>query len=338
MYNKRMYRVALLTLALLLPLNFSHGESFFGASAGQSPIQIITSPEFPSPNSEMMVTLGRVEGVETNSAEISWYVNDSIIKSGIGEKSITVKTGKVGQKTELGIIVKSPGKASVTETFIFNPAEVDIVWSTKGYAPPFYEGRSLFTARGQFTVEAIPHFIDEAGKKIPAESLVYAWKNNSYNLSKQSGKGRTFATISGSIIKPFEEVEVFVSSADGKLVATNKIRISENEPRIVFYENHPLFGTLFNKAAHNEYTLASQELRLDAVPFHFDTLSRNDSRLEYVWRINSNKVDDVQTRQQIVLRQETDTRGQSQIRLRMNVLGNPFQFDDETLVVKFNQQ
>ena len=74
--------------------------------------------------------------------------------------------------------------------------------------------------------------------------------------------------------------------------AKKSVYITPREPEIVLYENHPLYGILYNNALDEFVDLRSgeKEKTLTAMPFFYGVDTPNQQDLTYNWTIDSRVV------------------------------------------------
>ncbi|OHA96350.1 MAG: hypothetical protein A3D49_00450 [Candidatus Zambryskibacteria bacterium RIFCSPHIGHO2_02_FULL_43_37] len=128
--------------------------------------------------------------------------------------------------------------------FFSTPAlaqSVDILWQGTGYIPPFYEGKMLWAKQSVITLVAIPQ-----GLGNPA-NLNYKWTRNGTVLGNVSGIGKNSLTFMDAVFsKPYTiKVEIVDGNEETRAEATQVI--AARDPLLLVYENHPLYGYLFNK-------------------------------------------------------------------------------------------
>jgi hypothetical protein len=67
------------------------------------------------------------------------------------------------------------------------------------------------------------------------------------------------------------------------MVASKMVTIKVVDPIMVFYENSPLYGIVYEKSINNGFNLEGQEVSIVASPFYFNI---NDN-INYNWSINN---------------------------------------------------
>jgi hypothetical protein len=74
---------------------------------------------------------------------------------------------------------------------------VTLLWEASTYVPPFYKGKSLYSAGADIHVVAIPQVNDSAGNPIPASDLTFKWEMNGDAYADHSGLGRDTLDFTG---------------------------------------------------------------------------------------------------------------------------------------------
>ena len=153
---------------------------------------------------------------------------------------------------------------------------VDILWQGETYTPPFFEGLPLWSRQSQITFAAVTDGLPNP------DGLVYNWIRNGTVLGLVSGVGRDSLSFSDTIFSKPITVGVEVLNKNEELLAENSITLVSTEPQVAVYENHPLYGPLFNKEISGSYKLDKEEISLLALPLYFSPFNLN-----YAWRSNN---------------------------------------------------
>ncbi len=154
---------------------------------------------------------------------------------------------------------------------------IDILWEGDGYTPPFYEGGVPWTSEGVVRFVAVPE-----GLGSPA-TLDYKWTRNGTVLGNTNGVGANTLEIDDSLFSRPQSVSVEIVSGD-TILASDAAYVTPRIPKLLVYENNPLYGFLFNQEVSGNYTLAQQELRLTAFPLFFSIPTRSYPYITYTWR------------------------------------------------------
>lgn len=269
---------------LLLP------EIIFGQSIsipGQVPeleeqISVIVDPELPRSYENINIKV-EAYGTDLTRAFITWKVNNKTVKSGRGEQSFELNSGKVGNSQVVSIIIQPTGGPAIVKNLTFKPQEIDLLWEARSYTPPFYKGKALQGFMGDVVVVAIPNFVSN-GKLTQTRNATYKWQRNGDAINNESGFGKNSVSFKGGILLKPEEIEVEVTD-DNFNRSKQTVAIEPMQPFALLYENNPLYGILFNKKV-NQTVLKNGEVSFSAVPYFFETPSKKSSLLKYSWKIN----------------------------------------------------
>ncbi|MBI5134569.1 MAG: hypothetical protein HZA81_04295 [Candidatus Taylorbacteria bacterium] len=306
--------LSLFAALLLVASALSSGVSAQTIPGISEPIVFSVVPEYPRPNQTIYVS-AQSYSTDLNKAIFKWSVNGEIYAEGVGLKEISLKLGKTGTATSISIEVSTPDFGVIRNGMLFRPADVTLLWQSDTYVPPFYEGKALHSYNGAFKVTAIPEFFDQSGKRINPKDLIYTWKKNGTVQGSASGFGRdSFTTSQTSYMREGEEITVEVSSPKENLAGSAFTTVVPSLPEIVFYENSPLYGLMYEKALRNSFDLLSEEITLRAEPFYISGLDPLDGFLSFDWKMNGGSIADFKDRNEIVLR-KSGTGGRSDINL-----------------------
>ncbi len=308
-----MFRVVTSTcIGLLFFLSSSfttHAQSIPGVT---EPVTFQTSPSYPKPQST--VTVRAVSNnTDLNRATFTWYVNGKVFKRGTGITEISAETGAAGSTLTVSVEVDTIDIGTLTKETSFKPADVTLVWQSDGYTPPFYKGKALELYGSGFRVVAIPEFF-VGGKRVDPKTVIYTWKKNGTADGSQSGYGKNVLISSqSSYVRGGDTITVEASTVDGTLRASKSITISPQTVDIVFYEDSPLYGVLYEKALKQSYTLATEELTLRAEPYSLSTKDLTSNLVPINWSINGQTVENFKNKQSITLRTTNSQGGRSVI-------------------------
>lgn len=215
---------------------------------------------------------------------------------------------------------------------------VDIVYESLSYTPPFYKGKALNPSQGVVIITAIPHLISGSGEKIPAEKVIYNWKKNGVVMQSSSGVGKNYVSVSGTVPIRDVTIEVTVSSADKSITAESSTIITHTSPKIVFYENNPIYGIMFNKAIANTIQMMNDEFSLLAIPFFFSVGYTTTPDLDYSWSMNGKTIGNMEPKNSFTTRLEKEGAGTANINLKITNKVRIFQFISSAFNISFNKQ
>ncbi len=247
-------------------------------------LSMALSPEHPRPGEQAVVSVESYN-IDLNRSEVTWFVNDKVVRRGTGEKRITVFTGKGGERMEVRVVALGENGNTYSASLVLRPAEVNLLWQAESYTPPFYKGKALMPYQGTVLIAAIPSFTSGTSV-MPASSLIYTWKDGDSVIGDSSGKGKNLFVFRGEIPVTIKTISVTVESPDHAMIADAAITVVPVAPRLLFYEDSPLYGLLFGKALTGTVPLSGDEMRVGAMPYYFETSARAGRDVVYNWQLN----------------------------------------------------
>lgn len=265
-------------------------ESGFGGLPEQLNMKV--DNRIPGPNDKVTITLENYS-VNLYTSQISWYKDNVLVEKGVGKTSFTFNVGGLGSSDTITVIVLTKNGEQITSSKTFAPAEVDVVWEADVYTPPFYKGKSLVSHRSVVKLVAIPNFVGSNGSKINEDDLMYVWKKGTKVINGSQGVGKN--TLYFDMQENFRDsvLTVEVSNIDDSIKAKSSISIKEIKPKVVFYENDPLLGMIFERALNQKIDLLKEEITVTAQPLFFSKDDIKNGKLEYKWRLNNKVLNDV---------------------------------------------
>ncbi len=314
-----------------LPPEFLPTTESIRANAISEYLDLKTSPSNPGPREMVQVTIESYLS-DLSKATISWSVNDKQTKRGIGEKSFSFQNGSSGETTRLKVSILTNEGSLVERELMFIPVGVTILWEADTYTPPFYKGKALMAPQARVRVVAIPD-VANARNALNAGNLVYVWKKDGSAVSEASGYGKNSFSFSGP--KPYgnTRVGVQVSSLDDTINSEMRIDLPLTNPFILFYEDHPLLGTWYNRSLIADLSLRKKEFSVKAEPFFFSNEVGDALTLVYNWSLNGERV--TNPGRTITLRNEAGEKGDSSLTLSMYGIKQTFQSAGRSLTINF---
>lgn len=303
---------------------------------GVSDSDVVVSivPQSPGPNQNVSVSLNSYI-TNINSANITWRINGQIRSQGKGEKNFSFNTGAMNTTTTLSITITTSEGETLNKNYTFRPTEIDLIWESDGFTPPFFKGKTLFAHQNNLTVTAIPHIMS-GGQRVSSGNLLYTWKRNGSVIENSSGFGKNSISINGSLIsRPIEiSVEVTHPTSGGR--AFKNTVVSPVEPFVAFYKKDPLYGIEYQKALFGNLELTgSREMSVVSVPFLFGTENPEHSNIVYRWNINGVPVQNQSYSQ--TFRQIEGTSGISVISLTIENSNKILQYANTSFNLSFKE-
>jgi hypothetical protein len=317
--------------AIILPAVCFAQLDMVSTLSGELGVEII--PHYPKPNEEVFINLSLYTD-NLNTASIAWYQDGKQVLSGKGETKYHFTAGPAGKETRIEIRINLLGGTSFTKNVVVNPAGVDLLWEANSYVPPFYKGKALHPMQGILKIVAMPDFVRN-GRRISPQNLIYKWSNGVDVYQNASGYGKNSVIVDGSVLGRREEIAVLVSDPASGLVAQGRVNISPSNPQVVFYENNPYYGHLFDSAILNDFDLKGAEVQILAVPYYFTQEGR--SSLQYKWRLNGQSLPDLYTSRTAVFKKPENESGRSSISLQVDNINRILQQADSGLSIIFKK-
>ena len=275
-------------------------------------VSINSTPKNPKPG-DLVTTTIEAYGTDLNNSDISWSVNGISKDRGIGMTTFSTKVEKNGSYLTIKASIKTTAGNTIEKSVVVSSQDVDLLWEGKGYTPPFYKGKSLYTQESSIKLLAIPNMYNKSGVKLNPSELVYTWRVNDTVLGSLSGYGKNSLNYDGSILLDDTTIEVTVTAQDGTQ-GEAIIVLSAQKPVVLMYENNPLNGIMFNKSIGNNYQIKGKEITIESFPYNFSVSKRDDSTLEYSWAINNAKINAPKNQSFAVFRNNSDQRGSSVVK------------------------
>jgi len=252
-------------------------------------LEMSISPENPQPRQDVQINLQSFF-YDLDRSTITWSVNGQNKKTEVGAKVFDVIAGKNGTKTTIKASVITPNDGTKDISISFVPAEVDLIYESLSYTPPFYKGKSLNPKQGTVRVTAIPNLIGTNGLRLSIKNIIYTWKKDGSTQGSASGLGKNTFTFTGEVPIRDARIEVTASSPDNTVSAVNSINIINTTPKIVFYENSPIYGVLYGRAVLGTVKMFTDEFSVVATPYFFSNISTSSTDLKYTWSVNDQTV------------------------------------------------
>jgi hypothetical protein len=109
-------------------------------------------------------------------------------------------------------------------------------------------------------------------------------------ITELSGTGRDSIVVQGDVLsRPFY-ISVVAESLNSNAIAKKRILINPTQPKVVLYENNPIFGSIFERALTGEFNFDREEVGITAIPYFFSAEERSSGSLKYSWFENGKSV------------------------------------------------
>ncbi len=319
-------------VAIVLSILVGHGIVKAQIPAGD--LDISSSTGIPSPGQNMTLTV-RSYSTNINAASITWSINGKVQKKGTGLTTFEVTAPAIGQRLTVGISVRATDGKVILGTYNVQPGDVDMIVETDGYVPPFFLGKLEPVYQNGIKIIAIPHVVQN-NKELDPKSLIYKWKRNGSVIDGQSGFGKQSINLTGDIVPRAFSITVEISSVNGPTQAEGEVSIDFTDPKISFYTEDALYGTMFNRSIISNVRIGSEkEAGVRAVPYGFNKGSSEGGGLTMSWFINGQSRPDLSKNENVVLRAPAAGEGSSSIRLAIKSVRNFLQGTESEFAVIF---
>jgi len=272
----------------------------------------------------------------SRASSITWLLNGEIIAQEAGLKSIQFRTGKLGSRSKVDVVIRSIEKGTIRESVTISPTEVNLLWGASSYTPPFYSGKALPASDSDITVVAMSEFVTSNGNRLSSRDLIFTWQKDGRVLGSLSGRGKDTINIIGPKLSRTSRIEVVVASSGGSLQGSGATFISAVSPEIIFYENDTIFGMRYEKAIRNSTVLSKEEIKITAHPYFFSSNSRAVPSSNYQWRVDGSLVESTPNdSSSIVLRQVGVGEGSAEVSLSIENTDKILQFAKKSFSLLF---
>jgi len=298
-------------------LIFAFAVSAQGVPTSIQGIDLRLSTENPVPEQQITVTAESYTS-DLNSASVIWTLNGLLYQKGTGITAIQVQAPALGKKLRVEIIASVTGGKELKANIDIGSGSIDIIVESEGYVPPFFPGKIPLSYQNTYKIIAVPHLADSSSKEYDPRTLTYQWSKDSKVVQDQSGFSKQTFIWQDDIIPRQRMINIRVTTGDGRAQAEKVIFIQAQGPNIIFYNNDPLYGPMYNKAIIDRVGLGtSRELSVLAVPYGFNKPLKGIGNLLFTWLVNSMEQMNLSASQSIVLRAPEGVSGSSNIQLQI---------------------
>ena len=252
-------------------------------------VTLSLSPAHPTPGGSVKIT-ALSTSVDLSGANLRWFKNQKEIAEGMGLSEIDIVAGPLGSETSVRVEIAENDIEVASAEARVRPTEVDLLWESDSYVPPFFRGRSLPSAGTNLRLEAAARFKKDDGSLVPGRDIVFTWRKNGYVVKSASGRGKDRVLLPSPPLFGSDTVSVEARTSDGLFEGVASARIPATEPHLSLYEDHPLFGILYHQALGATARLPEVEASFAAVPYYAEARSPNGGELIYEWRVNGHAI------------------------------------------------
>jgi hypothetical protein len=256
---------------------------FCAYAASPTSILVDVIPENPAPKESVSISLNSYAN-NLNSVPISWTVNGARVSSGVGMKTFSLIAPNSGEESRVVATISLPD-GSIDKVITIRPTVMALLWQANdSYVPPFYKGKAMPTADSEVKVVAMPE-IRSGSVAVSPKNMVYAWKKDYTNDANAGGYGKYFYTYVNDYLEDSNNVSVVASTIDQKYSSQASLDIRTYQPKILFYKNDPVLGTLWENALQNGHRVEDAEI-LEAAPYFISPEDLRIPSLTWDWSIN----------------------------------------------------
>ncbi len=270
-----MKKILILFISILF---FSSSSSFVFAQISST---INLEPRNPEPKSIVVLTLESY-AFDVNTAIITWKANGKTVLQGQGEKSLSLKTGSVGESSKIGVTAELADGSFVEQSISVTPSSITLLFeSPNSYVPLLYEGRSLPGEGALVRVSALPSISDN-GVPVPPSSLSYTWYINDTVLKAASGAGKQSASIRLDYFKTKTEVKVIARSPLGNS-GEKTLTLYPHKVMPLIYTYDSILGSNFANLIGKRFE-ATEDFTFSLEPFYVSDEQQKPA--SFVWYLD----------------------------------------------------
>ncbi len=321
-----------LKLLLLLAAFVSLGTTANAQLSGGG-ISVTMLPAHPAPYQNVDINLTSYSS-NLDSVLISWSINGQITASAIGKKSLSVTAPASGGETNVTATIYLPDGAVETKIKI-KPSVMVLLWQANdSFVPPFYKGKALPTPDSEVKVIAMPE-IRTASGLADSKNMTYYWKKDYTNNVDGSGYGKNFFLFINDYLEDSNNISVTASTADQQYSNQASIDIGTFQPKLFFYKNDNIFGTLWNKVLDDTYKIQGAET-IQAVPYFISPKEIRTPTLVWNWFINDAPVSLTSLNKNLMpLGAEEGKHGNAKLKLEIENRDKIFQSVNKEINIEF---
>lgn len=214
-HKLRLVLFTALASLLLLPMAVSAQSIGDLTSLGSESITISVSPQYPSPYSQVTVSIFSNLIELANSTMTASINGKEIYKGAVRPFSVTL--GKAGSVTNIKVTVSSGG-TNYNQSISIQPQDVVLVVEPLSSSPPLYPGKSLVPLDGSTRIVAVANLKDASGNSSSPTSYSYEWTVDGVRIANSSGIGKSSTIVSSPLRYRTRSVSVAVTNTTGSLV------------------------------------------------------------------------------------------------------------------------
>lgn len=290
-------------------------------------------PENPTPGENTNITLNSY-AINLNGVLISWSVDGKTVSSGVGKKTFSLKAPGAGKETNvIASVSQTTGQTEVKA--VIRPNVLVLLWQTDdSYVPPFYKGKAMSSPGSQVKVVAMPE-IRTGSQMVNPKNMTYAWKKDYTNNPDGSGYGKSSFVYTSDYLDDSNNISVTASTIDQKYSSEKSLDIGMTQPKIIFYKNDPILGTVWEQSLQNGHKIVGDEI-IEASPYFISPKDIRIPVLTWNWFINDSMVNTTGTRKNLMpLKTQLGVSGTATVKLELENIYKLFENASGEISVEF---
>ena len=293
---KFLFGIFFITSMFCMPL-FSFAES--EVILYEKDIDVQMWPETPEPYKDVEISLISY-ATDLTKANIEWRTGGSVVLSGYGKNSYTMKVPGPNTSTNITVSITPVNSINkIIKQIVIRPSDIEVLWeAVHGYTPPFYKGKSFISPEGLIKAVAIPN---SSTIKSGKGNISYSWKRNDDTVLAASGFNKDSYTFENNVLKRSENISLTASSIDGSYNAIKNLDIPIYSPKVIFYKKSPTEGILYNSALNSNSVFSEDEMTIVAEPY-FLSIKGNENSFSYKWNINGDPINTPSRKTELTVR------------------------------------
>ncbi len=286
------------SLILSFAIIFVFCASLTNAQVKSEDISLTINPKQPSAGETVSAKLSSYM-LNLDKALISWNVNGQLATQAVGKKDFSFQIGENGSQTIIDVKIDTVDGNTISKQLAISPADINLLWEAPdSYVPPFYKGKALFSQESPVKVVVLLN-------SDKSNSASYNWKLDDNSKIDSSGYGKSFYVFNKSFLDRSNTIEVSASGLLGNNIGSGKITLGNWDPKIVFYKKDLTFGTIWEQALGDNFTINSKGDTIVAEPYFISPKDLNSSDLKLTWTLGNSDISTPETKNEISIKPDT---------------------------------
>ncbi len=250
-------------------------------------IEFIIDPQFPRPGQSISVKIQAL-GIDLNTARITWWNAGAVVHSGVGASVLNnFVLRNDGLPENFRVVIQKSDSGVIEKSFQIHPADVDIIFESNTYVPPFYQGKPQYSHNSVIKFIAIPTVLDQNGRLMKSSEFRYRWYVNNKIVQESQLVGKNYFYFEDDFSNRPIRVSVDVESLNSDFRTLRGVSVSPIDPEIILYEESVVYGPIFERAISSNISTKAREINIRAVPFYFSP----DRNIVYNWSMGGNRLE-----------------------------------------------